>query len=134
MMNGARAGCQRFEVSWRPRARRVRGFCIARAWSGIKPGMQMIGMVRHGSCVATRRRLNDLCDRELAPPLEARVRRHLAGCRRCRRAHARLEATIADVGRLRSAAALPDVPDLGDRVRRRITDDPIDDAGRTGGA
>ncbi len=87
--------------------------------------MQLMGMVRHGTCVGTRRRLSDLCDGELAAPAEARVRRHLAGCDRCRRALARLEATIADIGRLR-ATTPPEVSGLRDRVERRILQGPAD--------
>ena len=59
--------------------------------------MQLVGMLRHGTCLATRRWLGDLCDGDLAPPDECLVRRHLAGCRRCRRAMTNLEATIADL-------------------------------------
>ena len=80
----------------------------------------------------TRRRLNDLCDGELGTPTEARVRRHLAGCRPCRRALARLEATIADVGRLRSMAS-PELADLRDRIKRRVAEGPVDEAGSDGG-
>lgn len=94
--------------------------------------MQLMGMVRHGTCVGTRRGLSDLCDGELAARAEARIRRHLAGCDRCRRALARLEATIADVSRLR-AATPPEMADLRDRVERRIVEGPADAAGAPDG-
>lgn len=94
--------------------------------------MQLMGMVRHGTCVGTRRRLSDLCDGELAAPAEGKVRRHLAGCGRCRRALARLEATIADLGQLR-AATPPEVTGVRDRVERRILEGPADEAGTQGG-
>ena len=81
--------------------------------------MQLIGMVRHGTCVGAGRRLSDLRDGELAAPAAARIRRHLAGCGRCRRALARLEATIADTGRLRGTTP-PEMTGLRDRVERRI--------------
>lgn len=87
----------------------------------IEPGMQLMGMVRHGTCVGTRRRLSDLCDGELGEPVGGRVRRHLAGCGRCRRALARLEATIGDVGRL-GAVTPPDVASVREQVRRRIVE------------
>jgi len=83
--------------------------------------MRLMGMVRHGTCVGARRRLDDLCDGELGEPTEARVRRHLAGCSRCRRALARIEATIADVGRL-GVVSPPEVSGLRDRVGRRIVE------------
>lgn len=89
-------------------------------------------MVRHGTCVGAQRRLSDLRDGELAARAEARVRRHLAGCGRCRRVLARLEATIADTARLR-AANPPGLTDLRDRVERRILEAPADDDGPHGG-
>ncbi|MDH4075386.1 MAG: anti-sigma factor [Acidimicrobiia bacterium] len=91
-----------------------------------------MGMVRHGTCVGTRRRLSDLCDGELAAQAEARVRRHLAGCGRCCRALARLEATIVDMGRLR-AANPPEMTGLRDRVERRILQGRADADGRQDG-
>lgn len=92
-----------------------------------------MGMVRHGTCVGTRRRLDDLCDGELPAPAEAEVRRHLAGSGRCRRALARREATIADLRRLR-ASATPDVGDLRGRVERRIAEAPTAEGAQEGGA
>ncbi len=94
--------------------------------------MQLIGMVRHGTCVHTRLQLNDLYDGELRAPTEARVRRHLAGCHLCFRALARLETTIADIGRLRLLAT-PELAGLRDRIERRIAESPADDAGSGGG-
>ncbi len=90
--------------------------------------MQLMGMVRHGSCVGTRRRLNELFDGELDESARARVRRHLSGCVRCRRALARLEATIVEVGRL-GAVNPPKVTGVRERVRRRIVDGSADAAG-----
>ncbi|MGF1600272.1 MAG: zf-HC2 domain-containing protein [Acidimicrobiales bacterium] len=78
--------------------------------------MQMVGMLRHGTCIGARRRMNSLCDGELPAPAATRVRRHVAGCRRCRRVLTGLERVIADVDRLEG-----DVPDsLLDGIRRAV--------------
>ncbi|MEZ5411077.1 MAG: zf-HC2 domain-containing protein [Acidimicrobiales bacterium] len=91
--------------------------------------MQLMGMVRHGTCVGARRRLDDLCDGELGVSAEARVRRHLAGCSRCRRALARLKATIVDVAQLQ-AGSPPELAGLRERVRRRIVEESADAPGQ----
>lgn len=85
----------------------------------IEGDMQLMGMVRHGTCVGTRRRLDDLCDGELDEGSEARVRRHLAGCGRCRRMLDRLQATIADVAVL-SNRPVPGGESLRDQIAERL--------------
>ncbi len=87
----------------------------------IEEDMQLLGMVRHGTCVGTRRRFNDLCDGDLDAGTEGRVRRHLAGCGRCRRALGRLRATIADLAML-ADRRVPEGESVLDRVAERIAE------------
>ncbi len=78
-----------------------------------------MGMLRHGTCVGARRRLDDLCDGDLDAVTERRVRLHIAGCGPCRRALDRLRSTIAALALL---ADRPDPPgrSVRDAVAERI--------------
>ncbi|MBV1894561.1 MAG: zf-HC2 domain-containing protein [Ilumatobacteraceae bacterium] len=69
--------------------------------------MSMIGILRHGTCIDVRHRLNDFCDGELPPSTEQRVRRHVAGCRVCRRVLDKIEATLADLATLGRSSPPP---------------------------
>lgn len=104
-------GCRRFSAGRR----------IVHDAACIEGVMQLMGMIRHGTCVGTRRRLGDLCDGELDERHERRVQRHLAGCGRCCRAHERLRATIVDLSILRDRA-VADAESVRDRVAERIID------------
>lgn len=64
-------------------------------------------MLRSGTCLGTRRRLNSFLDRDLEESDAARVSLHLAACRRCRDVWSRLQATLSDLHLL---AALPPPP------------------------
>ena len=66
----------------------------------IEQVVQIMAMLRHGTCLGARRRFDDLCDGELPTGTAERVRRHATGCRRCGRVLRGLEATIADLGEL----------------------------------
>ncbi len=57
-------------------------------------------MLRHGTCLTTRRKLNDLLDSELPSATEARVQRHLLGCRACSHEFVRLEEAVRKVREL----------------------------------
>ena len=81
--------------------------------------MQLIAMFRHGTCVDSRRRFDGLCDGELPSDVEDRARRHIAGCRWCRRALGRLEATVGDLARL-GARPSPSIDSVRDQVADRI--------------
>lgn len=94
---------------------------IVQGGACIEEDMQLLGMVRHGTCVGTRRRLNDLCDGDLDAGTEGRVRHHLAGCGRCRRVLDRLQATIADVAML-GERLVPEGASVRDRVAERIAE------------
>jgi anti-sigma factor RsiW len=81
--------------------------------------MRIMGALRHGTCLGARLRLDDLCDGALAARHDARLRRHVAGCRRCDAALAALEATVAVLGRL-GLRPVPPVRSVRDRVAGRL--------------
>lgn len=79
------------------------------------------GMLRHGTCLTTRPKLDDLLDSELPAATRERVRRHLLDCRSCSRQFVALSRAVEKV---RDLGAEPPrtIPSVVDEIARRLVE------------